>query len=138
TQLRVMAMGAGTTFGSRSILATFAVMARMAALRSEMSCREILLDGFHDVPVRSIMVPPRTISFGFRMQRQEPHICAFICGRSARALPARLAGCSVGACDAHQEVTEAVTELLARKILCSRSASLCSVRPTRQHHRQNC
>jgi SAM-dependent methyltransferase len=34
---------------------------------SEMSCREILLDGFHDVSVRSIMVPPRTISFGFRM-----------------------------------------------------------------------
>lgn len=34
---------------------------------SEMSCREILLDGFHDISVRSIMVPPRTISFGFRM-----------------------------------------------------------------------
>jgi SAM-dependent methyltransferase len=34
---------------------------------SEMSCREILLGGFRDVTVRSIMVPPRTISFGFRM-----------------------------------------------------------------------
>jgi hypothetical protein len=34
---------------------------------SEMSCREILLGGFRDVTVRSIMVPPRTICFGFRM-----------------------------------------------------------------------
>jgi hypothetical protein len=34
---------------------------------SEMSCREILLGGFRDVGVRSIMVPPRTIAFGFRM-----------------------------------------------------------------------
>jgi SAM-dependent methyltransferase len=34
---------------------------------SEMSCREILLAGFRDVAVWSIMVPPRTICFGFRM-----------------------------------------------------------------------
>lgn len=33
---------------------------------SETACREILLEGFRDVHVRSIMMPPRTISYGFR------------------------------------------------------------------------
>lgn len=33
---------------------------------SETACREVLLEGFGDVKVQSIMTPPRTISYGFK------------------------------------------------------------------------
>jgi len=33
---------------------------------SETACREVLLEGFRDVHLRSIMTPPRTVSHGFK------------------------------------------------------------------------